>query len=68
MAEGPDGFEGGLSALNYRTITDAASATATRDLAELVELGALVRIGERCYARYHLSIATEASGQRNESG
>src|SRR3546814_17462910 len=40
MTEGPDGFVGGLSAHNYRTITDAASAPATRDLAELVELGA----------------------------
>lgn len=58
MAEGPDGFAGGLSAHNYRTITDAASATATRDLAELVELGALERVGERRYARYHLKIAS----------
>ncbi|MFD2134707.1 hypothetical protein ACFSLT_04735 [Novosphingobium resinovorum] len=32
-----------MSAHNYRTITDAA--TATRDLAELVELGALERVG-----------------------
>ena len=44
MAEGPDGFIGGLSAHIYRTITDATSATATRDLAELVELGALQRL------------------------
>lgn len=58
MAEGPDGFVGGLSAHNYRTITGAASATATRDLAQLVELGALKRAGERRYARYHLAIAT----------
>lgn len=58
MAEGLDGFAGGLSAQNYRTITDAASATATRDLADLVELGALERIGERRYARYHLKIPT----------
>lgn len=57
MAEGIDGFAGGLSARNYRTITDATSATATRDLSELVELGALTRIGERRYARYHLTIA-----------
>ncbi|WP_257551750.1 Fic family protein [Sphingopyxis sp. DBS4] len=57
MAEGPDGFVGGLSAHNYRTITEAASATATRDLAELVELGALERVGERRYTRYHLTIA-----------
>lgn len=57
MGEGPDGFVGGLSAYNYRTITEAASATATRDLAELVELGALERVGERRYTRYHLTIA-----------
>ncbi|CAD7341511.1 Fic family protein [Sphingomonadales bacterium 56] len=62
IAEGPDGFIGGLSAHNYRTITDATSATATRDLAELVELGALQRTGERRYARYHLVISTNASG------
>lgn len=59
MAEGPDGFIGGLSAHKYRTITDATSATATRDLADLVELGALERIGERRYARYHLTIGTQ---------
>ncbi|WP_323810559.1 Fic family protein [Sphingobium baderi] len=56
FAEGPDGFRGGLSAGNYQTITSATSATATRDLAELVELGALVRQGERRYARYRLAI------------
>ncbi len=64
MAQGPDGFDGGLSAHNYRTITDAASATATRDLAELVELGALERVGERRYARYHLTIATRQRGRQ----
>ena len=53
--EGPDGFEGGLSAGNYRTITGAALATATRDLADLVDKGALIRTGERRYARYHLA-------------
>lgn len=59
FAEGPDGFKGGLSAHNYRTITDAATATATRDLAKLVELGALKRQGERRYARYHLNVHVE---------
>jgi len=56
LAEGPDGFAGGLSAGNYQTIADATSATTTRDLAELVALGALQRIGERRYARYHLAL------------
>lgn len=54
FAEGPDGFKGGLSARNYKTITDAAPATTTRDLAKLVELGALHRTGEHRHARYHL--------------
>lgn len=58
--EGPDGFEGGLSAGNYRTITGAALATATRDLADLVEKGALIRSGERRYARYRLVVGNEA--------
>ena len=44
-AAGPDGFRGGLRAANYRTITDAAPATATRDLAELVALGAMRKEG-----------------------
>lgn len=56
FAEGPDGFKGGLSAVNYRTITDAASATASRDLAELVTLGALRKEGELKHTRYFLSL------------
>ena len=54
FAEGPDGFKGGLSAANYRAITGTTAPTATRDLAELVELGALRREGERKSTRYHL--------------
>lgn len=53
LREGPEGFKGGLSAGNYVTITGASPATATRDLADLVEKGALLRVGERRHARYH---------------
>lgn len=56
FAEGPDGFRGGLSAANYRTITDAAPATTTRDLAELVELEALRKEGELKHTRYYLRL------------
>ena len=52
--EGPDGFKGGLSAENYISITGISRATATRDLQELVEIGALTRTGERRYTRYWL--------------
>lgn len=54
--QGPEGFQGGLSAGKYSTITGASPATTTRDLADLVENGALVREGERRYARYRLSV------------
>jgi Fic family protein len=54
--EGPDGFKGGLSAGKYTSITGASPATATRDLADLTEKGALVREGERRHARYKLSV------------
>ena len=35
---------------------------ATRDLAELVDLDALERVGERRYARYHLTIVNRRGG------
>jgi Fic family protein len=54
--EGPEGFEGGLSAGKYGTITGATTATTTRDLADLVEKGALTRTGERRHARYALNL------------
>jgi Fic family protein len=56
LREGPEGFKGGLSAGNYSTITGASPATATRDLADLLEKKAFVRTGERRYARYDLAI------------
>lgn len=56
LREGPEGFVGGLSAGNYMTITGAPSATATRDLANMVAKGALRRTGERRHARYHLTL------------
>jgi Fic family protein len=60
LREGPQGFLGGLSAGNYISITGATTATATRDLANMVAKGALLRDGERRHARYHLNIKTRA--------
>ncbi len=57
--EGPGGFRGGLSSANYQTITGASPATASRDLVELVDLGALVRTGERKSTRYWLTIGAK---------
>lgn len=56
LREGPEGFKGGLSAGNYVTITGASSATATRDLADLVEKMALYRLGERRHTRYEIAV------------
>jgi len=56
LREGPDGFEGGLSASKYMSITGATTASTTRDLADLVAKGALVKTGERRHARYYLPI------------
>jgi Fic family protein len=56
LEAGPEGFEGGMSAGKYSTITSASPATTTRDLAELTELGALERRGERKYARYFVKL------------
>lgn len=54
--EGPEGFKGGLSAEKYISITKTSRATATRDLQDLVEMGALLKTGERKYTRYSLCI------------
>jgi Fic family protein len=56
LQEGPQGFKGGLTAGKYVSITGASPATATRDLADLVEKGALVREGQRRHAHYALAI------------
>lgn len=56
FAEGPNGFKGGLSAENYIAITKTTRATATRDLADLVQKGALVKTGELRHTRYFLNL------------
>lgn len=56
---GIDGFKGGLSAENYIGISGTSRATATRDLQDLVEKGALTRAGELRHTRYYLNIAMD---------
>jgi len=56
LREGPEGFEGALSAGKYASITGASPATATRDLADLVAKHALVRSGEQRHTRYEIAI------------
>jgi len=52
---GPDGFVGGLSADNYLAITKTSRATATRDLQDMVDKGALTRKGQLRFTRYALN-------------
>lgn len=54
--EGHEGFAGGLSANNYISITKTTQPTATRDLSDLVNKGALYKTGERKSTRYYLNI------------
>ena len=56
LQEGPEGFAGGMSAKKYSTIAGTPPATTTRDLAGLVEAGALVRSGELKHTRYALNL------------
>jgi Fic family protein len=60
--EGIDAFKGGLSADNYISISKTSRATATRDLQDLVEKGALTSIGELRHTRYFVNI-----NERSES-
>jgi len=54
--KGPEGFEGGLSAKNYISITETSKATATRDLQDLVIKDILIAKGELKTTRYYLNI------------
>jgi len=56
LDEGPDGFEGGMSAKKYMTITDASKATATRDLQELAEKGIFVPAGGGRSTHYKINL------------
>lgn len=49
-------FDEGLSAAHYMSITQASPATATRDLADLVDKGALIRTGRQRHTRYHPNV------------
>ncbi|MBC6992725.1 DUF4172 domain-containing protein [Neolewinella lacunae] len=53
---GREGFPGGLSANNYERLTRSSKATATRELTELTEMGALLRTGAGRSTRYELRL------------
>lgn len=54
--EGIDGFQGGLSAANYKAIAKTSDATATRDLQDLLAKGAFKKTGKLKGTRYWLEL------------
>ncbi len=56
LEEGPKGFEGGMSPKKYITITGTSKPTATRDLQELVEKGAVVSLGAGRGRNYQIKL------------
>lgn len=62
--EGPEGFKGGMSAEKYIRIAETSRATATRDLQNLVGLGALIRIGTLKATRYYLPHERETADRQ----
>lgn len=56
LQSGTTPFEGGMSAKKYMAITGISKATATRDLQDLLAIGAVRQIGEGRSVRYELTI------------
>lgn len=56
LEEGPKGFEGGMNAGKYVSITKTSKATATRDLQDLLEKGAFVVVGAGRSTRYQINV------------
>jgi len=67
LAEGMEGFKGGLSAKKYTKITGAISRTASRDLQKLVEIGALTKTGQLKSTRYWLNLGKEFDHEKIKS-
>jgi Fic family protein len=58
LEEGPKGFDGGMSARKYGTIAKTSKATATRDLQQLLDMGAFLPFGTAAgrSTRYQLNL------------
>lgn len=56
LEEVPQGFEGGMNARKYTSLTNTSKATATRDLQDLVQKGIFKLIGGGRNTRYEINI------------
>lgn len=54
LREGPTGFQGGMNARKYMSLTGASKATATRDLGDLASRGIMAAKGAGRSVRYDL--------------
>ena len=61
LQEGPQGFNGGMSARKYRAIAQISKATATRDMQHLAEIGAFRPVGAGRSARYEIVLPDSGS-------
>lgn len=57
LREWPESFEGGINARKYCAVTKSSKATATRDLQELLQMGALIQIGAGRSTRYEINLS-----------
>lgn len=55
LRDGPAGVAAGLSAAKWMRMTKVSKPTATRDLEELVRVGAIIREGDSVATRYRLN-------------
>ena len=56
LKEGPSGFEGGMTARKFASLTKISKATATRDLQHLEKIGALLAKGSGRSTRYEINL------------
>jgi Fic family protein len=52
----PNGFDGGMTANKYQSITKTSKATATKDLQTLAEMGVLIQQSDGRSTHYILNI------------
>ncbi len=65
LDDGDGGFLGGLNAEKYIKITGASKATATRDMAQLVQQGLLLTRGQGKALRYFVNVPGWAHADRS---
>jgi Fic family protein len=56
LEEGPKGFEGGMNAKKYSSLTKTSKATATRHLQDLAEKKALIATGGGRSTSYQVNL------------